>query len=246
MKIKKSMSLVLALIMLIGIAASTNVFAEGFESKVISNLRVEKGLFKSRITGTVNLRDTIINNVIKNEDSSYNGILTGEVEAGDLFSGAYKLYKDEFKGKKDFRGKYWENIVMMGENSEFPTAQYTFNFPKNFKINKDEIKVSENSEAISKIDYNFNENDNSVKVIIQLGNWNDYKGFFELVEKELEEEGHLISISIPYTVNTDANETEEIGNITGSGNCYLYKYSGLGKGRIVEINTENEPLIIRK
>ncbi len=50
---KKTMSLTLALIMLVGIIASTNVFAEGFEKKVVSDLTAKIEWINSKVTGNV-------------------------------------------------------------------------------------------------------------------------------------------------------------------------------------------------
>lgn len=249
--LKKTMSLTLALIMLVGIIASTNVFAEGtFEKKVVSDLKAEKGFLKGKIEGTVDLRKTIeIEPAVKVSEETptiYTGKIKANVEAGDLFSGAYDVYKKEFKGQKDFRGRYWENIVMFNEGSEFPTAQYTLKFPSNFKIDEKAIISTENSEAISEITAKYKKEDNSVTITIKLGNWNDYKGFFELVEKELEKSGHEINVEIPYTINAEKIVGDELGVIEGKGNCYLYKCSGFGQGRIVTVDTVDEPIIVRR
>lgn len=252
--VKKTMGLLMATLVAFGVAAGTTqaFAAEGHvEHKVVSNLKVDKGLFgiKKGISGDIQLKNTISASPlekVKDSENLYKGSVSGSVEAGDLFAGAYELYKNEFKGKADVPGHAWENIVMFGEGGEFPTAQYTVKFPSNFKIDEKAITATENSSAISDIKAKYVEKDNSVVITIQLGNWNDYKEFFKLVEGELNEAGHQINVNIPYTVDTTGITSSELGKIEGSGNCYLYKTSGFGKGRIVNITTDNVVLNVTK
>lgn len=252
--VKKTMGILMATLVAFGVmAGTTQAFAaEGHvEHKVVSNLKVDKGLFgiKTGISGDIQLKNTINAaplEKVKDSENLYKGSVSGSVEAGDLFAGAYELYKNEFKGKADVPGHAWENIVMFGEGGEFPTAQYAVKFPSNFKIDEKAITATENSSAISAITAKYVEKDNSVVITIQLGNWNDYKEFFTLVEGELKEAGHQINVNIPYTVDTTGITSNELGKIEGSGNCYLYKTSGFGKGRIVNITTDNLVLNVTK
>lgn len=251
--VKKTMNLAMALLMVLGIFASAiSVFAEGanFDYKVESKLKVDKNWMgtKTGISGTVDLSKTT--NVTPLElvegNNIYKGSVSGSVEAADLFEGAYRLYKKEFKGKKNIFKRAWENIVMFNEGGNFPTAQYTVKFPSNFHVDKDAITATENTAAVSSIETKYNDIDNSVTITIKLGNWNDYKEFFELVAGEREQYGHKIDINIPFTVDSSGSTSNELGTIVGSGNCFLYKCSGSGQGRIVNIRAKDASYIVLK
>lgn len=173
----------------------------------------------------------------------HHGTVEGNVEAADLFEGAYALYEKELKGKT-FLGRAWENIVMFDEGGAFPTARYTVTFPKNVTVDTNNIYVKEESVAISSIRSEFNEADNSVTIIMNLGNWNDYKGFFALVAQERGKSGHKITVKIPYSVDeqTVLNDTDK--TVIGKGYCYLYKTSGIQPGKIVDINTTETKTVL--
>lgn len=131
--IKKSLSLSLALVMLLAVFASTSVFAQGgIEKKVESKLDGTISFINSRISGTVNVSKTIGNSELELvSGDTYKGEVSGSVEAGDLFDGAYKLYKEKFYSRRGISG-YWRNIVMYGETRDtFPNATYTVKFPEN-------------------------------------------------------------------------------------------------------------------
>lgn len=228
--VKRILGLTMALLMVFGIYASTtNVFAEegNLERKVISNLSSEIGWFDGKITGTVDISQVVSNSQLKLKEgtaNTYAGVLSGSVESGDLFYGAFKLYKEKFKNLNLFN-RPWKNIVMFGETKNtFPTCSYTVIFPNNVTVDKANIVATENTNAISKIETKAE--DHSVTFKFYLGNWNDYEGFFKLVEKEINESGHLINISIPYTVDVDESSSNVLGMIKGSGECKLYKFGG--------------------
>lgn len=251
---KKFMSIVVSILMVFGISASvTGVFAnEGnLEYKVVSDLKVDKNWLgiKTGISGKVNLNNTITASPVEKvegTDDIYQGNISSSVESADLFEGAYQLYEKEFKGKTDFLNRAWENIVMFNEGGNFPTAQYTIKFPSNFNIDKDAITATENTATISSIEAKYNDTDNSVTITAKLGNWNDYKGFFGLVAGERNQTGHRIDVNIPYTVDASASTSDELGTVTGFGNCLLYKCSGSGQGRIVNITAENTAYTVFK
>lgn len=235
--IKKSLSLSLALVMLLAVFASTSVFAQGgIEKKVESKLDGTISFINSRILGTVNVSKTIGNSELELvSGDTYKGEVSGSVEAGDLFDGAYKLYKEKFYSRRGISG-YWRNIVMYGETRDtFPNATYTVKFPENVFVDKENVKAISNTSTVSKI--NVIAEDHSVKFTFNLGNWNDYEGFFNLVEKELDSPGHTIDIKIPYTVEV-VNKEDSIGNISGEGECKLYKFGTIViKDPIVNISS---------
>lgn len=224
---KKSMSLLTALLMVVVFTGAANVFAgeplQPEDYKVISNLSVSGIFMSKKVTGTVDISKTIKSCElvqVAGEEDLYKGNIEASVEAADLFEGAYKVYKKKIKGQGIGPWK-WENLVMFSKGEEFPTAQYTIYFPKNFDVKLDDITFSENTSTISKIEKSYDETNSSVTFTFNLGNWNDYKEFFKLVAGERGQSGHRINLKIPYTVKGNG---ESLGTITGSGSCLLYKY----------------------
>lgn len=224
--VKKTMGLLMAALVAFGVmAGTTQAFAaEGqLVYKVDSQLNVSGSFFLKKITGTVDVSKTVTASPvtqIEGQKDSYTGTISASVEAADLFEGAYKVYEKEIKGQ-GFGPWKFENIIMSSEGEKFPIAQYTVKFPSNFHVDKKGIKATENSSTISGIEAKYVEKDNSVVITIQLGNWNDYKEFFKLVESERNQTGHEINVNIPYTVE---GKEELLGTITGSGICQLYKF----------------------
>jgi len=223
---KKALSLVMALAMVVGIFASTsNVFAAEKENKVISELASEIGWFDGKISGEVKVGETVSNSPLVLKDgttNTYTGTISGSVQSADLFDGAFKMYKDEFENLTLF-GRPWKNIVMFGETrNTFPVCSYTVTLPENIKVDKSNVKATENTNAISKIETKLE--DHSVTFVFYLGNWNDYAGFFKLVEDDRNNLENFINISIPYTVDVDDSSADVLGTIKGSGECKLYKF----------------------
>ena len=101
-----------------------------------------------------------------------------------------------FAGKKDWRGKKYENIIMFSKGKAFPVATYKVTFPSNFVINSSVISATENTGTTSKIVPSYDSVTNSVTFTMYLGNWNDYKGFFDLYAAEQGTTGHVLSASI--------------------------------------------------
>lgn len=222
--LKKTMSLTLALIMLVGIIASTNVFAEGFEKKVVSDLTADINGLSSRLTGTIDLSNNILKNKSQLKDgttNTYVGTLEGSVEAGDLFAGAYDEYTK--LEKTNLFIWYWKNLVMFGKDENtFPNATYTIEFPKNDSLKITNVEVIENTNTISSVKKEVVAN--KVNFTFNLGNWNDYSGFFDLVKPELKEAGHTINIKIDYEITVPDNMTKEDGIIKCNGACDVYYF----------------------
>ncbi|MDD7182126.1 hypothetical protein [Peptostreptococcus porci] len=229
---KKFMSVVVAILMVFGIfAGTTKVFAAN--DNVPSSY--EQG--SSLITGVIDLSRSVKSEgseVTKDGKLYYEGIVSGSVEASDLFEGAYEKYIADIKGKST-GGKQWDHLVMFDKGQKFPTARFTVYLPNNFEVNSDEITFSENTVMVSKIEKSYNPANNSVTFTFNLGNWNDYKGFFELYEKEKGETGHSITINIPYSVEIKDSSVSNLGTISSDGKCELYKKVLFWEQKIVDI-----------
>ncbi|ADB14615.1 hypothetical protein HMPREF0424_0540 [Gardnerella vaginalis 409-05] len=233
--VKKTMGLLMATLVAFGVmAGTTQAFAA--ENNVPSEY-VKGGKL---ITGTIDLSKTVNNvgkDVIKDGKLYYEGVASGVVEASDLFEGAYNKYIADIKGHTD-GGNEWDHLVMFDKGQNFPTAKYTVTFSKNFKFNLDEITCSANTAMISGVEKSYNEDTNSVTFTFKLGNWNDYKEFFELYEKEKGTTGHPISVSIPYSVEIKDSSVKNLGDIKAEGKCELYKKFVFWEIKIVDITAK--------
>lgn len=219
-------------------AGTTNVFAAN--NNVPSTY--ESGTKK--IIGQVDLSNVTHNEgqeITKDGKLYYEGNVGGSVEASDLFEGAYEKYIADIKGQST-NGKQWDHLVMYDKGKEFPSIKYTVTFPKNFVIKESDITATENTVTISKIEKSYDKTNNSVTFRLYLGNWNDYEGFFKLVEKEINQTGHSININIPYSVEITDTATTNLGTISANGKCELYKYGGwLGYGANI-VNITSKPI----
>lgn len=226
------MSLALALVMLLtAIVGSVSVFAQG-----AGTVHGEFTKGKKSIKGTVYL-DKVVNHYY---DSTANkGFVGGEVSAKELFKDAYIKYVNDFEGQAEpITGKKYENLVMFDKGEKFPTITYSVKFPESVAVDVKGITATENTSTISKIEKSFDEAKNTVTFKLYLGNWNDYKGFFELYKSEKDLSDHTININIPYSLKE--GYTDNLGSITASGFCKLYKYGGiLGYGlNIVDVSAK--------
>lgn len=237
---KKIMSLALALVMLLtAIVGSVSVFAQG-----AGTVHGEFTKGKKSIKGTVDLNKVVNHyyDATKNE-----GFVGGEVSAKELFKDAHEKYLADFKGQLDpIKKKPYENLVMYDKNKKFPSITYKIKFPATVSVDANNIKAEETTNTISKIETTFDERTNTVIFKMYLGNWNDYKGFFELYEREKDKPENKIMINIPFTVNEAASGN--IGIITADGYCKLYKYGGIfGYGlNIVDVTAEKLSFNITK
>ena len=215
--IKKTMSMAVAMMMVVGVFVSAT-FAFAANENVSSRYDKVNG----KIRGTVNLSKVVKSDgreVVKKGKLHYEGTVEGRVEVRDLFEGAYDKYLTSFKGKKTLLGRAYENLVMFdkGGNS---------------------IDVSANTRTISKITKTYNSADNSVTFVFYLGNWNDYREFFELYEKEKGTEGHEIKIKMPYSVEIKDQSVKNLGRISAEGKCELFYKKLFFEKKIVDISAE--------
>lgn len=185
------------------------------------------------ITGTAKLSQTLIKNKgsVSDNGKTYDGTLQGEVDAKDLFDDAYTMYKDHME--KKFVGPFFyrrpvKNFIMYDNGEKFPTMHLKVKFPTNFTVNKDNIEATANTSIISEVSHIYDSANNTVDITYKLGNWNDYEGFFKLVEAERNSSNnHPLKLSIPYSVKLDDKTEQKLGDITLQGDCHLYKYGRL-------------------
>ena len=148
-----------------------------------------------------------------------------------------------FKGQRELiTGNLYENLVMFSKGETFPSAELTISLPANAVIDADNIVATENTATISRIDTEVNNTTKTVKFTFSLGNWNDYKGFFELYESEMGTTGHAINISVPYSIAVNDPSQTSLGTISASGKCELYKYGGVFFYGTKIVNVTTTPL----
>lgn len=203
------------------------------------------------ITGSIDLSKyahNTGNEVERNNKKYYEGTIEGSVEASDLFEGAYQKYNSELKNKYFtflWKKYYIRNIVMSDFGEKFPTMHLKVKFPANFTVKKDNIEVTANTSTISEVSHVYDSTNNTVDITYKLGNWNDYEGFFKLVEAERGQSGHLITLKIPYTVELSTT-TGNLGTIKAHGSCKLYKYGKIYREKqIVNVTTDLDFEIVR-
>ncbi|MCI6573732.1 MAG: hypothetical protein PT944_01410 [Actinomycetaceae bacterium] len=223
-------TLTLALVMVPATAFAAN-------SVVPSQFQTDKATIK----GSIDLSNTTTRSgqeVTRDGQLYYDGTIGGTVEASDLFEGAYDKYVADFKGKVEpFTKNHYENLVMYSKEETFPVAEFTIDLPDNAIIDASEIVATENTATISKITTDVDQTAKKVTFTLYLGNWNDYKEFFQLYEKEKGTTGHAISINVPYSIAITNPAQTSLGTITADGKCELYKYGGLflRKAKIVNV-----------
>lgn len=249
-KTKKIMSLALAIIMVLtAIVGSVSVFAE---SQIDSGYN-ENGW---RINGWVDLSN-VVNNVKEKEFTDASGKtickskIVGSAEATDLFEGAYNKYERDYKGHVYWFGKA-ENFVMFNEGEKFPTVDLTVTFPNNFIIDYDNIELKSGTTLVSKIEIEDfqavkSENRRTFKIRFYLGNWNDYQGFFAMYENIKGQNGHKIEISIPYSVDINDENQNNLGTVSSEGVCALFKGGNRFSGtQLVDVELKKHEISIER
>ncbi|WP_347161406.1 hypothetical protein [Peptostreptococcus anaerobius] len=247
--IKKMLGIALIMMLTLAMLPVSSFAEQGVmqpeDYKVISKLKGSKSWLGGQITGTVDVSPTVSVKplqLMKDSDTIYRGEINGVVESADLFKGAYDLYKNTYEKMTTPFGDI-KNLVMFDENGKYPVATYTVTFSDNITVDVNNVIATENTETISKIEKEVSEH--SVKFTFYLGNWNDYKGFFDLVASEQNKKGHEINISVPYTVDSSKVSEGVVGQIKGSGKCLLIKSGGRFSGRkIVNITSPENTINI--
>ena len=237
-KLKKLSSIVLCTAILV-VATLVGVFAD--EVSIPNLVKVDFSEKKYRMVGKAHLEDAISNSgniVEENGQKIYKGEFGGEVESSDLFEEAFDAFNKNIKGKTLF-GKKIENIVMFDAGGKYPTCKLVIKFPSEFNVSKDDVIVNENTEMIN--GYEVSETgDKEITIKFNLGNWDDYAGFFARFENEFGVPNHKISVKIPYSVNINDETSNVLGKIEASGECMLWKVGGfyLGDRNIVNVKAE--------
>lgn len=200
------------------------------------------------IKGTVDLSNTVKiegHEVTVSDETYFEGTLSGKVEASDLFEDAYNKYVADIKGRMTGL-KQWDHLVMFDQGQKFPTAKLTVNFPTDFEVNKADISVKENTVMTSSNTVTQGATPNSFTITFNLGNWNDYEGFFKLYESEKGTVGHAIEVNIPFKVKVSDPSVTDLGQITAEGKCELYKKTWFIETKIVDITGVFSPLTVTR
>ncbi|MFC2662450.1 MAG: hypothetical protein ACFNYI_04795, partial [Eubacterium sp.] len=169
------------------------------------------------------------------------------VEAADLFDEAYEYYQQNFENKRTVFG-YYKNIVMSDKNDQgkeaYPTIEYVVKFPSNITVDTEDVKATENTDAINGI--TAKPTAHQVDIEMKLGNWDDYAGFFNRVAGELNQTGHQISVSIPVTIDASSSTNGVFGTVTGDGDCHLFKFGHRKYGKEIVSVTSRDSWNITK
>ncbi len=262
---RKPAKALLCLVLALSVAAvfllsSSAVFATDTVTNTVTNTKqfdcsfstTGHSYFTYRVVGTANLQNALQMESLRQvegQSNQYEAVLSANIEASDLFDEAYAYYHEKYENKHSVFGDY-KNIVMSNKNGDgtaaFPTIEYEINFPNNITVNNlDKVTATENTNTISSI--TCKHENHHVHITMRLGNWDDYATFFTRVENELHENGHLISISIPVSIDTAAVKDDNWGEVTGIGSCNLYKFGHLRSGdNIVSVNSNNSWTITKE
>ncbi len=235
-RFKKLFGIVMCMVTILSLSMG-NTFAEGLFDEV------------GEINSKVDLSPYIMTSaVVKPSDSdpnvvgelNYSGKLIANVDSVKLFEEVNKLYTDTINEK-------YGTKVMFGKDRDFPSFTYKVKLPEGVTIDEKNIKVSDNTFTVSEIKKNTKNNE--VTFIFHLGNWNDYKTFFEEYRKEtVDGIDHRIYFEIPYSGTLEEGTTFEAlkDAIKMSGGCELWYFKKLFfidyKKKIVNIDADEMTL----
>lgn len=151
-------------------------------------------------------------------NQTVHGKWVANVNSDALFEEASNLYTDSID--RDYGTK-----VMFSKDKKFPSFTYTITFPEGVNIDESNIKMSDNTFTVSKIEKSVN--GQVVTFTFNLGNWNDYRTFFTEYRKEKDDSIlQFINLEIPYTFDVyDGTPIADINkNISSNGKCELWYY----------------------
>lgn len=105
------------------------------------------------------------------------------------------------------------------DENQFPSLNYKIVLPNEYSIGS--VTAQTTSKTVSSITQSTVKN--TVNLTFNLGNWNDYKGFFNLYEEDAKDDNAFIQVNIPYTKNLGKQSTEPSYDYAkGSGSLDLY------------------------
>lgn len=224
-KIATAALLSIALIPSTAVASDTTVpNSESLTTIKVVNSKFDESNF--RIKGSMNFQYTKPSNTSKvetkeNNQHVYSGTLTARILAKDLFADAYKAYKTRFEKKTiPFSNNKVSGLVMFNQDeNQFPSLNYKIVLPNEYSIGS--VTAQTTSKTVSSITQSTVKN--TVNLTFNLGNWNDYKGFFNLYEEDAKDDNAFIQVNIPYTKNLGKQSTEPSDDYAkGSGSLDLY------------------------
>lgn len=203
---------------------------------------------KYRISGHLDLAyqkpSTDTHTTTKNADGTwtYSDTIVGRISVKELFKGAYQEYKAHFESCK-IMGRECKNLVMFSEGKEFPSMRYTMTFPENFTITNPTASSTSSLASLAKISEvttDTAKHTKSVTFTFNLGQWNDYEGFFKLYDEE-KNNNAAIEIKVPFTAPVENQNAKPQGTITGTGLCELYYY---GKNFFINLKLGKDKRIV--
>lgn len=190
----------------------------------VTNSKFDESNF--RIKGSMNFEytkpaDSSRVETKENNQHVYEGTLTARISAKDLFADAYKAYKDRFEKKPiPFTRNQVSGLVMFNKDKDqFPSLNYQVTFPEGYQIKS--VTTNTTAQTVSSIAQKTV--GNTVHLTLNLGNWNDYQGFFKLYENDAKNSNSAVQVTIAYSKNLgDQSAAPTNDYAKGSGNCELY------------------------
>lgn len=229
---KKLFSIAMCAVAILSLSAG-NTFAKGLFDEVgeiNSKVDLSPYITTSAVVGSSDSDPNVVGEL------NYSGKVIANVDSVKLFEEVNELYTDAINEK-------YGTKVMFGKNKEFPSFTYKVKFPEGVIIDKDNIKTSDNTFTVSQIKTDIKNNE--VIFTFHLGNWNDYKTFFEEYRKEIGDGiDHRINFEIPYSGTLVEGTTFESlkDSIKMSGGCELWYFKKLlfidYKKKVVNIDAD--------
>lgn len=232
-RLTKSIALAMVLMTAFVMLFATTAFADG--NGVHGEFEMKKlGRF-GKVTGTMYLSSIASNPQVKATDEAgvYEGSLKAQVNTRELFADAYDFYSNTVV--KEFKNAPY--IVMYNTADKgYPCCTYTITVPDNIELDKKAVSIKNNSASISSISTdNALDDVHSIKITFKLGTWNDYGGFFKLVQSD--NESSFITVDIPFKLKDDGSASWKV---KGRGECRLSRVKWNIGVNIVDISSNEE------